>query len=119
MHGIMTVSRGKRSKDEELFKELLYQLPRKVVFSSRDLGCAALDLAYVARGGVEANIQLGLNTYDFAAGALLVQEAGGKLTKLDGSPWQFPENYFIASNGLFHDLLVEEVKKQKAKINYD
>ena len=51
-----------------------------------------------------------------AIGARLeVQEAGGKITKLDGSPWVFPENKFIASNGVFHDLLVAEVEKQKAK----
>ena len=31
-------------------------------------------------------------------------------------PWKFPNNHFIASNGVFHDLLVEEVKKQKAKL---
>ena len=81
----------------------------------RDLGCTALELAYVARGGLEANVQLGLSTYDFAVGTLLVQEAGGKITKLDGSPWKFPESYFIVSNGVFHDQLVEEVGRISAK----
>ena len=117
IHGMITVSRGKNSVDEKLFRELLYCLPKKVVSSVRDLGCAALDLVYVARGGLEANIQLGLNTYDFAAGVFIIQEAGGKVTTLDGREWKFPENRFIASNGIFHDLLVEEVKKQKEKLN--
>jgi len=76
-----------------------------------------MELAYVARGGLEANVQLGLSTYDFAAGVLLIQEAGGMITKHDGAPWQFPEGEFIASNGLFHDVLVNELKKQKAKLN--
>lgn len=111
-HGMITVSRGKADIDEKLFRELLYSLPKKVVSSVRDLGCAALDLVYVARGGLEANIQLGLNTYDFAAGVFIIQEAGGKVTNLNGTPWEFPENHFIASNGVFHDLLVEEVQKQ-------
>ena len=84
--------------------------------SVRDLGCSALELVYVARGGLEANIQLGLYTYDFAAGTLIAQEAGGKITKLDGSPWKFPENYFIVSNGVFHDLIVKEVQKQLEKL---
>ena len=116
IRAMVTVSRSKEPDDEKLFRELLYVLPKGIVSSVRDLGCAALDLVYVARGGLDANIQLGLNTYDFAAGLLILQEAGGKITKLDGTVWYFPDNYFIASNGIFHDVLVEEVKKQKEKL---
>ena len=116
-HGMITVSRGKKPEDERLFRDLLYILPKGVISSVRDLGCAALDLAYVARGGLEANIQLGLNTYDFAAGVFIVKEAGGKITTLDGRPWEFPENRFIVSNGIFHDSLVGEVVRQKEKIS--
>ena len=114
-NAIVTVSPGKPKEDKQLLLELYYNLP-KVVRSVRNLGCTALELAYVARGGIEGYIQLGLNTYDFAAGTLLAQEAGAKITKLDGSPWAFPENKFIASNGVFHNLLVDEVKKQKEKL---
>lgn len=115
---MVTVSTSKKEIDQKLYRELLHDFPGgRVVRSVRDIGCAALDLAYVARGGFEANIQLGLSTYDFAAGVLLVQEAKCKITKLDGSPWMFPDNYFIVSNGVFHDVLVEEVKKQKARLN--
>lgn len=115
-HAMVTVSRGKNSVDEKLFRELLYSLPKQAVSSVRDLGCAALDLVYVARGGLEANIQLGLNTYDFAAGVLILQEAGAKITTLDGSSWKFPDNHFIASNGIFHDLLVKEIQNQINKL---
>ena len=80
------------------------------------MGCSALDLACVASGGFEADIQLGLHPYDFAAGVIIAKEAGAKITALDGSPYVFPENYFIASNGIFHDVLVDEVKKQKEKL---
>lgn len=114
-HGIVTVSPGKKSIEKQLLLELYYAIP-KVVRSGRYLGCTALELAYVARGGTEANIQLGLSTYDFAAGTLLVQEAGGKITTLEGGEWKFPNNHFIASNGLFHDLLITEVKKGKEKL---
>jgi len=116
-HAIVTASPSQKSDDKKLVNELLYHLPKNVVRTVRNFGCSALELAYVARGGLEANIQLGLYTYDFAAGVLLVQEAGGKITALDGSPWKFPENYFIVSNGVFHDLLVAEVQKQKAKLS--
>jgi myo-inositol-1(or 4)-monophosphatase len=114
-HAIVTVSPGKLDAEKQLVLELYHDLP-KIIRSSRNLGCTAIELAYVARGGLEANIQLGLNTYDFAAGTLIVQEAEGKITALDGNPWEFPDNHFIASNGVFHDLLVEEVKKQKEKL---
>lgn len=114
--GMITADRGKIDSDDKLFRELLYTLPKNVIPSVRDLGCTALDLAFVALGAFEANITLGLKSYDFAAGVLLVKEAGGTITKLDGSPWEFPENYFITSNGLFHNVLVEEVQKQKVKL---
>lgn len=113
---IVTIAPGRRKTDGELFRELYYHIKKDVARSSRDLGCTAVELAYVARGGIEANIQLGLETYDFAAGVLLVEEAGGMITRLDGSAWRFPENEFIASNGIFHDKLVEAVKKQKEKL---
>ncbi len=111
---MVTVDPGKKEEEKKLRRELAYALPA-TFRSIRDLGSTAVHLAYVARGGLEANIQLGLQTYDFAAGALLVLEAGGKITKHDGSPWFFPENKFVASNGIFHDKLIEEIKKQKEK----
>ena len=116
-HAIITVCSSQRDSDKKLDKELLYVSPKNIVRTVRNLGCAALELAYVSRGGLEANIQLGLNTYDFSAGVLLVQEAGGKITTMEGKEWKFPQNYFIVSNGIFHDLIVEEVKKQKEKLN--
>lgn len=113
---IITLASGAKDFDRRLVLVLFHDLAYQVVNSTRKLGCTALDLAYVARGGIEATIQLGFLTYDFAAGTLLVQEAGGRITKLDGSPWKFPENYFVASNGVFHDTLVEEVQKQITKL---
>ncbi len=114
--GIITFASGIKNEDRKLVLELFHKLAYGVLNSTRKLGCTALDLAYIARGGLEATVQLGFATYDFAAGVLLLQEAGGKITKLDGSQWNFPENYFIASNGVFHGLLVEEVQKQIKKL---
>ena len=114
---MVTISPGKKDDDKKLIRALYHDLPKNIVQSVRDFGCAALELCYVARGGLEANIQLGLKSYDFAAGVLLVTEAGGRITGLDGSAWSFPQIQFIASNGIIHDLLVAEVKKQKVKLN--
>ncbi|TSC77619.1 MAG: myo-inositol-1(or 4)-monophosphatase [Parcubacteria group bacterium Gr01-1014_24] len=116
---MMTVNRGKNALDEKLFRELLHDLPMGTVASVRDFGCTALDIAYVAQGALEGLISLGLHTYDFAASILLALEAGAKITTLDGGEWKFPDNHFIVSNGIFHDVLVQEVKKQKEKLNLD
>jgi myo-inositol-1(or 4)-monophosphatase len=115
-HSMVTVDPGKKEEEKQLRRELYKTLPARFR-SVRDLGSTAVHLAYVARGSLEANIQLGLQTYDFAAGALLVLEAGGKITKHDGSPWFFPDNKFIASNGIFHEALVDEIKNQKLKLS--
>jgi len=75
-HSMMTISPSRKENDKNLMRELFYSLP-KIVGPTRNLGSTAIELAYVSRGGLEANIQLGLETYDFAAGTLLIQEAGG------------------------------------------
>jgi len=55
-------------------------------------------------------LSLGTSKWDYAAGVLLVEEGGGKLTNLRGEPWNFEENYFIASNGIVHEKILEAVK---------
>jgi myo-inositol-1(or 4)-monophosphatase len=112
---IITVTSGRKAPDLKLRRDLMHDLPLGTVSAVRDFGCSALDLSYIARGNMEAAIQLGLKPYDFAAGIILVQEAGGMVTTLDGGEWKFPDNYFIASNGVFPDLLIGEIKKQREK----
>jgi myo-inositol-1(or 4)-monophosphatase len=63
---------------------LLELLPR--IRDLRRAGAAALDLAYVAAGRVDAYYERGLKRWDEAAGLLLVTEAGGSLAELDGEP---------------------------------
>ncbi len=119
-YGIVSGGKSRKDVDRKLYRELVHSLPEVLKgLTIRDFGYVSLELGYVACGGFEATIQIGLHPYDFAAGTLLVQEAGGKITTFDGSPWKFPDNYFIASNGVFHDLLVGEVKKQKIKLKID
>lgn len=113
---IVTVAVG-RNSSQLLRRNLLHYLPENVVSSVRDFGCTALDLAYVARGSTEADIKIGFKIYDAASGILLITEAGGVVTGINGDKWKLSdEGSFIASNGVFHDLLVEEVKKQKEKL---
>lgn len=115
---IVTVSSGRSNDALKLRRALLHNLPDKAIASVRDFGCTVLDLVNVARGATEGDIKLGLRTYDVAAGILLVREAGGKVTNMEGEEWSIKDDgAFIASNGIFHDLLVSEVKKEKAKLN--
>ncbi|PZU86328.1 MAG: inositol monophosphatase [Chelatococcus sp.] len=65
-------------------RELAAVMPRFA--NLRRMGCAALDLAYVAAGRLDAYWERNLNTWDFAAGAVLVREAGGTFGTLDGKP---------------------------------
>ena len=112
-HSIISGGKSRKELDRKLYRKLMHDLPEKINgVTIRDFGAATLDLAYLACGGTEATIQIGLHIHDFAAGVLIVEEGGGKITTLDGNPWKFPEGCFVASNGIFHDKLVEEVQKQ-------
>ena len=66
-------------------------------------GSAALNLAYVACGRFDAFYEDGLRPWDVAAGALLVEEAGGRITRYDDSPLDIYSPPVIATNGLIHD----------------
>ncbi len=72
----------------------------------RILGAAALHLAYVAAGRVEAFWEPGLNPWDVAAGALLVREAGGRVTDMRGGPFRLDCRDVLASNGRVHEEMV-------------
>mmetsp|Transcript_8243 Transcript_8243/g.12633 ORF Transcript_8243/g.12633 Transcript_8243/m.12633 type:complete len:330 (-) Transcript_8243:161-1150(-) len=69
----------------------------------RMLGSAALMLAWVANGRLTCYWEYDLSSWDIAAGALLIQEAGGKFTDLDGNPYNLRHRKMIASNGKVHD----------------
>jgi myo-inositol-1(or 4)-monophosphatase len=72
----------------------------------RRAGSAALDLAYVAAGRLEAFWEFNLNPWDTAAGILLVTEAGGRLSDFSGGAFHLDSREVLASNGLIHDEMV-------------
>ena len=80
----------------------------------RRAGSAALDLAYVAAGRLEAFWEFNLNPWDTAAGILLVEEAGGRITDFAGSAFQLNSSETLASNGLIHDELIALFKEMFA-----
>ena len=72
----------------------------------RRAGSAALDLAWTACGRVEAFWEFNLNPWDTAAGILLVEEAGGRVSDFSGGRFRLDSREVLASNGLIHDELV-------------
>jgi len=73
----------------------------------RMLGSAAIMLAWVACGRLTAYWEYDLSSWDIAAGALLVEEAGGKFTDLQNEPFTLVNRKIIASNGLVHNAILE------------
>lgn len=72
----------------------------------RRAGSAALDLAYTACGRLDGYWEFKLNSWDTAAGVLLVREAGGKVTYVDGSPFHLVSAEVLATNGKIHQPLI-------------
>ena len=69
-------------------------------------GSAALDLAYVACGRFDGFWEEGLRPWDVAAGVLLIEEAGGRISHYDGSPFNIYTPPILASNGLVHEAMM-------------
>jgi myo-inositol-1(or 4)-monophosphatase len=75
----------------------------------RVAGSAALHMAYVAAGRLSGFWEIGLNSWDMAAGALLVQESGGSVTDTEGNPYTLKVRNVLATNGAIHDQLQREL----------
>lgn len=83
---------------------------RKALVTTRGVrrcGAAAIDLAFVASGRFDAFYEADLKPWDTAAGWLLVEEAGGRVTGFDGAPYDFTNEGILASNGLVHEAMRE------------
>ena len=74
----------------------------------RRAGSAALDLCCVACGRFDGFWEFNLNPWDTAAGVLIIEEAGGRVTDFRGGPFQIDSRETLASNGLVHEALLHE-----------
>lgn len=76
----------------------------------RRICSSALDLCYIAAGRIDGYFEKVLKPWDLAAGSLILEEAGGKVTDYNGSPIQFASSTSaIASNGVIHDFLFKTI----------
>ncbi len=90
----------------DLFKDLM-QSSRGV----RRLGSAAVDLAYVAAGRFELFYEYGLNPWDVAAGALIVKQAGGQITRFNGDGDYVFGKEIVASNSRVHSEFLKKLSQ--------
>jgi myo-inositol-1(or 4)-monophosphatase len=77
----------------------------------RRLGSAAIDLCWVAAGRMDGFWEQALKPWDVMGGALIVQEAGGRVTNTDGSAWDAHRGNVVASNGHVHDEMLRVIAR--------
>ena len=106
--GRALIGTGFPFKHREQLPAYMAQLPRILATTAgvRRAGAAALDLADVACGRFDAFWELKLAPWDLAAGLLLVREAGGRVSTLDGADCPVAHSPVVASNGVLHDWLL-------------
>lgn len=83
-----------------------YRALTEKAFTTRILGVASRDLCLIASGRVDGRIWLNAKICDLAAGAVILQEAGGAITNTDGSALHLASREVVASNGKIHDQLL-------------
>lgn len=95
-----------RKRHENVNVHFYYQLAM-MSHGVRRAGAAALDLAYVACGRLDAFWEFGLNPWDMAAGILLVREAGGTCTDMNGGPLHLRGPHILVDNTAVHPAMLE------------
>lgn len=80
----------------------------------RTTGSAALNLAYVAAGRLSAFWEFNLSVWDVAAGVLMIEEAGGRVSDTLGRPYDLGVRHIVGTNGLIHDALIDTLSKAGA-----
>ena len=81
----------------------------------RRLGSAAIDLCYVAAGRMDGFWESDLKPWDVAGGSLIVSEAGGRVTNMDGTPFASRGKHVLATNGLIHDAMLDVIREFRTR----
>lgn len=102
-------------KNREDMLKLLDKVAQKA-FNIRMFGSTVESLAWVAAGHLEAEIEFSDRPWDFAAGALIVEEAGGVVTDFKGRPWNPYIPNYVASNKKVHKVLLDLIRKSNLKV---
>jgi myo-inositol-1(or 4)-monophosphatase len=90
--------------------QIISQLAHRV-HTIRAIGSAAEALAWVACGRLDVYINLGVGPWDVAAAKVIITSAGGTVTNFAGEPWNLWHPGCLASNGLLHDQLLDQIRR--------
>lgn len=102
------------SKENDIKRAIKYYTHQKLNnIDCRQLGSAAIELAYVATGRVDSILIPGTNSWDVSAGALLVNEAGGKVTDFNNKKWDIDSPDILASNKQIHSKIIKTITEIK------
>lgn len=105
-----TFCHGSREQDiKRAIKYYSYQ--KNNDFDCRQLGSAAIELSYVACGRIESIMIPGVNSWDVAAGVLLVREAGGRVTDFNNKKWTITSSDIVGSNGRVHKNIIKVLNR--------
>jgi myo-inositol-1(or 4)-monophosphatase len=99
-----------RGLDMENNLDKIKEFFKNNIVGIRRLGSAALDLCYIACGRASGFWEFKLSPWDFAAGILIVQEAGGKVTDKYGNAVELKESFIAASNGNIHQEILRVIR---------
>ena len=96
---------------ERVYKNYLLEIDEilKSTAGIRRLGAAGLDLAYVAAGKLDGFWEKDLNLWDISSGMLLVKEAGGRISNMNGEDWTIDSRNILASNSKIHEDLSKKL----------
>lgn len=100
-------------RDKRMYENLLKIIEE--AFTVRILGSAAFDLSLVAMGKADARIFHRTKPFDFVAGGLIVEEAGGKVTNFKGEKFSIEDSSIVASNGSIHNQILEVLDENKKR----
>jgi myo-inositol-1(or 4)-monophosphatase len=106
--------RGSVTDEEHAHALQVFATASHHVFVMRQMAAASLQLAYVAAGRLDVYVETGSDVYDWAAGALLVQEAGGTVTGLDGSPFDTRSVGILAAGRALHAQMLTPLARGSA-----
>lgn len=118
----VSVSKQKKVRDSLIATGFAYDIDRRIADMNffkimlekaqavRRAGSAAIDLCYVGCGRFDGFWEFNLNPWDTAAGQLIVKEAGGMVTALNGGRFDIFQKEIIATNGLIHDEMLRVLR---------
>ncbi|NQV88981.1 MAG: inositol monophosphatase [Parcubacteria group bacterium] len=102
---MLFAGRGYKDRDHDRHGQIIYTLEQETTYFRR-LGTAAIMLAAVAAGRADSVILTGSQSWDVVAGALLIKEAGGKITDYCGVPWTLDSEDLVATNKIIHEQII-------------